>query len=287
MIVTLEGVQGSGKSMTSVALIYADFVESKRRVLANCNLNFEHEKFDLDYFLEHLSDDKMANCSHLLDEGYLFMDSRTTASKLNKLFSYYLVQTRKRDVTVYICTHHIENLDKRLRRAADIRGNCHYLKEEPCRLCHGTGCIVESKKEDKRLALCESGKGFIPVKVRKTSTWKGAAQTEIEFLTHVDDSKGSRAVVPSSRVHLKKDVEPSTWLTYFPKDPEPDSSEGDMCPRCLGYGITGWATTRFLDNRTGGHRKIRVFGPAVFPLYQTDERIPFTKKQMDVTADEL
>jgi len=62
---------------------------------------------------------------------------------------------------------------------------------------------------------------------------------------------------------------------------------GEVCPRCLGYCVTGWATTRFLDLRTGRRSRIRVFGPAFFGAYNTEEVIPFTGKQMRIPVEDL
>ena len=65
------------------------------------------------------------------------------------------------------------------------------------------------------------------------------------------------------------------------------TGRGTLCPRCLGYGVTGWATTRFFDLRTGKRTKIRVFGPAFWGLYDTTERVPFTAKQMRIPVEDL
>jgi hypothetical protein len=140
MIITFEGVQGSGKTTAAVAYAYEDHTFDGRKVIANQHLNFEYQKFGLEWFIEHLADHEMEDCILLLDEMYQIADSRNSGSKLNRLFSYFMVQTRKRRVDVYFCTHHIDHIDLRLRRAADIRNSCRYYGEKPCRKCRCKPC---------------------------------------------------------------------------------------------------------------------------------------------------
>jgi hypothetical protein len=140
----------------------------------------------------------------------LLADSRTSQSKLNRLFTYFFAQTRKRGVDLYICTQHIDLIDKRLRRAADIRGTCSYIGEDPCKKCGGEGKYKE-----------------------------------------------------------------------------------EVCDRCLGYGVTGWATVRFVDFRrqtlwmNRRVRKIKVFGPAFWGLYDTEERVPILQKALKIPVEDL
>ena len=97
-------------------------------VYSNNHLTFPYKHFDPQYFLEHLEDEELEDCILLLDEAYIYLDARSTATKMNKLFTYFVAQTRKRHVDLYVCTHHFDVLDKRLRRAVDIRGSCRFNK---------------------------------------------------------------------------------------------------------------------------------------------------------------
>lgn len=114
-----------------------------RKVISNNHLNFPFQKFSLEWFLEHLADHEMEDCVLFLDEMYQIADSRSSGSKLNKLFTYFMVQTRKRGVDVYFCTHYLDHVDLRLRRAADIRNSCRYYGHVcpkcKCKRCGGTG----------------------------------------------------------------------------------------------------------------------------------------------------
>ena len=158
-----------------------------KKVISNNHLNFPYTHFDPKYFLDHLEDEEIEDCILIMDEAYqMGLDSRSTATKYNKLLSYFIAQTRKRGVDLYMCTHHIDALDKRVRRAVDVRGTCRFNK----------GPLEEDKPIDKR--------------------------------------------------------------KY------------------------NWATVRLRDMRTGDGKRIRIYGPAFWGLYETTERIPFLPKQIAV-----
>lgn len=225
-ITSLEGVQGSGKSLTAVAILYTDWALERKKVFSNNHfqfpetgpvfdyegnpLGYNYEDleppvyFDVSYFMEHVKDNMLTNASILLDEAYIYLDARTSAGKLNKLFTYFIVTCRKRGVDLYVCTHHIANVDKRLRHAIDIRGTCRYIAENPCKRCKGEGAL-----------------------------------------------------------------------------------RGEMCPRCLGEGQTGLARTSFLNLRTMRKTILSLLGPRFWSLYETDELIPLTKKQVRIASEDL
>ncbi len=143
MIVTFEGNMGSGKTTAAVAFAYEEHDVNKLKVISNTFLNFTYTQFSLEWFIEHLADHEMEDCILFLDEMYQIADSRSSGSKLNKLFTYFMVQTRKRNVDVYFCTHYLDHVDLRLRRSADIRNSCRYVERVclkcKCRACGGTG----------------------------------------------------------------------------------------------------------------------------------------------------
>lgn len=191
------------------------------KVISNTELNIRDSEgknivttFDTDYFVAHVLDHEMEDCILLLDEAYLYIDSRSGQSKMNKLFSYFVAQTRKRGVEMYVCVQHIDLIDKRLRRAVDERGTCKYLKEAPCSKCGGIGKIQQRQK--------------------------GGIQ-----------------------------------------GPE------ETCSRCLGYGETGWATTTVWNKRTGERKRIRIFGPGVFWLFDTKEILKVQGKDMKISQEDL
>ena len=129
MIVSFEGQMGQGKTTAAVAMAYEEGKRTSRRIISNVHLNIEgYQHFDIAWFLEHVADHEIEDSILVLDEMYQVMDNRSTATKLNKLLSYFVVQTRKRGVDLYVCTHHLLHIDLKLRRAVDIRGSCRYTK---------------------------------------------------------------------------------------------------------------------------------------------------------------
>jgi len=292
LIVTLEGCQGTGKSLTSTALGYTELINNGVKMICNNHLNFPYTHFDRQYFLDHLEDEELENCVLLLDESYLYFDGRTAASKSNKLFTYFTVQTRKRGVDLYICTHHIDILDKRVRRAVDIRGTCRYRKEDPCRQCNGKGWVTAktvAKYRESKMAMVTVDKTDLPLYVTSSSAYHGRREYKVKDLT-----TGAKMTLSEDELLMRDGIPDEKWESlfkpYFSNNGNGEDVEDvdrEQCPRCLGWGLTGWATTRFLDLRSGKRRRIRVFGPSVFGLYSTEERVPFTKKQMAIRADDL
>lgn len=230
-IYTFEGVMGSGKTLTAVALACSEHYQYGKKIISNIHLAFPYQKFDMMYFMEHLQDESLNNCITLLDEAHQYLDARRSGGRANILWTYYTVQTRKRGVDLYACFHHVDVMDKRFRRQVDVRGTCRYLKEEPCTKCKGERITSRGNVD---CPACTRG-------------GNGQPHADCPFC------KGT----------------------------------GGVCPRCLGYGVTGWATTRFLDLRTGRRSRIRVFGPAFFSMYNTEEVIPFTGKQMRIPVEDL
>lgn len=162
MIITFEGQQGSGKSTAAVAFAYEEHRVNSRKVISNIDLNFEFQKFSLEWFLQNMEGHELEDCVLFLDEMYQIADSRSSGSKLNKLFTYFIVQTRKRAVDVYFCTHNLDHVDLRLRRAADIRNSCRSIEQVcpkcKCKRCGGTGRV--SLNGDGRMDRCPDCNGI-------------------------------------------------------------------------------------------------------------------------------
>ena len=149
---------GNGKTTAAVALAYEEWKRTKKLVYSNDHLNFDgYRHFDTAVFVEKVLGEELEDMVLLTDEMYQMADSRSSQTKLNKLWSYFVVQTRKRGVDMYICTHTLENIDIRLRRAVDIRGSCRYYPEKPCRKCRCKRCSGTGRFRDEE---CEECNGF-------------------------------------------------------------------------------------------------------------------------------
>ncbi len=204
MIFTLENLMGSGKTTMAVAIADHFRRTANLKVLANLELYFPSQIFTLDWFVANLQGTMMEDCSMIIDEAHQVTDARSSQSKLNKVFNYFAVQTRKRGINLYLTTHNIMDIDSRLRRNIDYRGFCYNWPEIPCKLCLGRK--VYNKKQ------CPRCEGY--------GEWAA-------FNTHFVQHQIARG-------------RPREFWTH------------------TGKGSMGW-----------------VYGPKVWKLFNTNERIPF------------
>lgn len=137
MLMTVEGRLGSGKTLTATTFVVLDYLEAGRHIVSNYHLKGVPFTFlDYELFLSYMKNDKeLKNTSVVLDEAYLFVDSRMSQTGFSKLMTYFVMQTRKRDVDLYVTTQQYENVDIRLRRNTDIRALCRFNKStQICRV---------------------------------------------------------------------------------------------------------------------------------------------------------
>ena len=259
-VVTFEGPPGSGKSLTATALAYTESAQNGRRVFANYYLNFPYTHLDPEYISENLRGNELTDGVVVLDEAVNLLDSRTSGKKSVRLFSNAVVmQARHRNLELYICTQHIDMVEKRTRRVPDTRGTCRMYDEEPCKACvcgmckgtkvvNGEPCLkcagkgatgLSNKKEG--VCLTCHGLGFLPVLNAEGEVCKICQGTGV----------------------------------------------GPGCKRCLGYGKTGWATTTFYNYSKNKHKSIRVFGPAFWGLYDTKQQFLPTSGAMKIPVEDL
>jgi len=163
MLVSFEGKVGQGKTLSATTFAVLDWLEADRKIVANYNIwldriNYIYDddgkvieerevkhpkegdfvKFDYEFFVEAMENNTILyDTTVVLDEAYLFADARMSQSGFNKLLSYFVLQTRKRDVDLYLTTQQFENIDRRLRQNTDIRVLC---------LPKGTGIVVPVDK---------------------------------------------------------------------------------------------------------------------------------------------
>ena len=299
MIVSLEGPMGSGKTCTATALAYTEYAKNGKKVVANYHMNFPYTYMDHNYWLAHLTDNELANCVIVLDEGYLESDSRLSGGRKERLWSYFYAQTRKRNVEMFIPMLHIDEVDKRLRRKVDIRGTVTPREENPCRGC--VGLRPESELGNSNVGRGSGrvapGRGWCETcggQGQLTSTKEvpclncgGTGMVETEQVEGVKEQTTCMKCEGRGNITVKGDAASVECPTCH------GSGTGVVCKRCLGYGKYGLYTTRFVDFRRGqswGRKKIKtiqIFGPAFWPLYDTLELVPFTAKQMRIPVADL
>lgn len=128
-IVGLEGGLGSGKTIMEVRYLVKDYLKGIP-IHANFKLKkIDYEPLDVMKILE--MDKEKININSLslaIDEITVFMDCRTSMKKMNRFISYFILQTRKRNVTMYYTTQDFNYTDLRLANHTDIRIFCEKIK---------------------------------------------------------------------------------------------------------------------------------------------------------------
>lgn len=126
MIIGIEGAIGSGKTVQLVRYLYKD-KQMGNRVMANFKLNFG-EPLDVMSILEmNETHENLNNVSIGIDEITVFADCRRSMTKMNLILSYFILQTRKRNVQLYYTTQDLSMVDVRLYRHTDIVVFCDYI----------------------------------------------------------------------------------------------------------------------------------------------------------------
>lgn len=115
MIGAFLGNQNSGKTLSMVLFAYRYYIKGYE-IYSNVGLNFPYNpltKSVLEEFTKNQIQFKKA--IFLIDEAYLFFDSRSSISKKNKIFSYMILQTSKRDINLFVTAQFFKTLDVRFR----------------------------------------------------------------------------------------------------------------------------------------------------------------------------
>ena len=130
MIIGIVGDIGSGKTLILTAFLYYDFLVDNKKIYANYGLKFKHITLDFS-IIEKLFDENLnKEIDFAIDEMHIFMDSRTSAKKKNRILSYWILQTRKRNIDLFYSTQFFGQVDKRLRDATSFKIECNNLGSE-------------------------------------------------------------------------------------------------------------------------------------------------------------
>lgn len=127
MIIGIEGGLGSGKTLIMAKWLTKDSNQLKRDVYANFKLYKCKAK---PLMVTELLDKKinLTNASIGIDELTVFADCRVSMSQASRLFSYFILQTRKRNVCLYYTTQNFGMIDKRILRHTHIMVFCSKVK---------------------------------------------------------------------------------------------------------------------------------------------------------------
>ncbi len=121
MLVAIIGAMGSGKTILMVYLA----TKSKREVYSNFKIHIPNYK---PLKITDLLDLKN-NIDVFIDEGYTWLESRTSGSALNRYLSYIVLQARKRLIDIIISAQMFSSIDVRFREQCDVIVKCQKIKE--------------------------------------------------------------------------------------------------------------------------------------------------------------
>ena len=134
MIIGYLGTRGKGKTLSCVREAYEHQLKGYR-IYSNIKLSDKYFKdwslINGNMLLEWVNGDKQFNKAFfILDEVHVYLDSRAGPSKRNILISYFILQTRKRDVRLGYTTQFFNQVDKRLRNPTEILVVCDNYKND-------------------------------------------------------------------------------------------------------------------------------------------------------------
>lgn len=124
MIGIFLGEQASGKTLSMVYYAY-QYYKKGFRIYTNVGLSFKHEILSKE-IIENFTKDKTQfdKAVFLIDEIYLFMDSRNFGRKSSKIQTYFLLQSSKRSVHVLATAQIFNSVEKRFRENSSFQCYC-------------------------------------------------------------------------------------------------------------------------------------------------------------------
>lgn len=151
MITIFVGRRGRGKTLLMTRRLYRRY-KMGYKIYTNYNVEFPHEKLDAVKLME--MGKELHNCAMGVDELQTMIDSRNSMSIRNKLISYFILQTRKRNVVLFGTTQHERMIDIRLRQQTDYWVFCQRIGKSSkfvYRVVDGpTGIVVKKCRYDGR-----------------------------------------------------------------------------------------------------------------------------------------
>ena len=125
MIIGIEGGLGSGKTLLMTRYLVKDCLDG-HKIFTNYGLKqIEYERIDLTKILDmHKNEFNLSDCSLGIDEITVFADCRKSGSRMNRVISYFILQSRKRNVDIYFTTQNLNMVDFRLINYMDFQVLC-------------------------------------------------------------------------------------------------------------------------------------------------------------------
>lgn len=119
MIIVFIGTRNSGKTMSMTIEAYKKYKQGYK-IYSNYHLNFPYTPYTVDDLLAFAESGMyFGNTIFLIDEAHLYFDSYSKG-KRNMIFSYFLNQSSKNDIDVYLTTQFARQIFVRIRLNTEI-----------------------------------------------------------------------------------------------------------------------------------------------------------------------
>jgi hypothetical protein len=133
MIIGYIGTRGRGKTLSCVREAYEHY---KNGYTIYSNISLDKRYFKTYEKISHKDimgwvegDVQFKKAFFILDEVHVYLDSRMGMSKKNVIFTYFILQTRKRNVRIGYTTQFFDQVDKRLRQPTEVIISCQNFKD--------------------------------------------------------------------------------------------------------------------------------------------------------------
>ena len=138
MIIGIEGGLGSGKTILMTRYLVKDYLKGKK-IYTNYHLKeIDYELIDMSRILDmHKNGFNLNECSLGVDEITVFADCRRSGSVMNRLISYMILQSRKRNVDFYFTTQNLSMVDLRLVQYMDVQVICEKVRDKDGKVIDG------------------------------------------------------------------------------------------------------------------------------------------------------
>lgn len=123
MIIVFIGSRGSGKTLSMTIEAYKKYKQGYK-IYSNYHLNFPYTPYTIDDLIMFAESGMyFGNTIFLVDEAHIFFDSYSKG-KRNMIFSYFLNQSSKNDIDVYLSTQFARQIFIRIRLNTEVVCEC-------------------------------------------------------------------------------------------------------------------------------------------------------------------
>ena len=120
-VINIEGDVGSGKTLIATYMASDDEIKNDRPIYSNYKLNLSNY---IELFPETLNELEDKTALVLIDEAYIWLESRTSGKEINRYLTYILFQLRKRKLDIILTNQLLETIDTRFRQMRNFQIEC-------------------------------------------------------------------------------------------------------------------------------------------------------------------